>query len=134
MASLPRYFHGDNGLFMKIKNIDGLSADDLQQQVDRGGRFVYFPYTISLIVVTFKRTSGVYLLKAGENAGLRGLPFTLISVLFGWWGIPFGPRYTLESIRSNFSGGKDVTDDVMATVAGYALFEEAQQKKRAGQR
>jgi hypothetical protein len=125
---------GNNGLFMKIKNINGLSADDLQQHVDRGGRFVYFPFTLSFIVVTFKRTSGVYLLRAGEHAGLKGLPFTLISLVMGWWGIPFGPRYTLESIRTNLAGGKDVTDEVMATVAGYVLFEEAQQKKKAGLR
>lgn len=116
---------------MKIKNINGLSADDLQHQVDQGGRFVYFPYTISLGVVTFKRTSGVYLLPANVHAGIKGLRFTMISVLLGWWGVPFGPKYTFESIRTNLKGGKDVTDEVMATVAGYALFEETQRNRKS---
>jgi len=108
---------------MKIKNIDGLSAADLQDEVNKGGRFVYFPFTISLIVVNLMRKEKGLILKA--------IPFTLISLLLGWWGIPFGPKYTLESIRTNMTGGKNVTDEVMATVAGYVLFHEAEQKKKA---
>ena len=114
---------------MKIKNIEGFTAVELQGEVNSGGRFVYFPYTVSLLVVTFRRTSGVYLIRAGENATMRSMPFTLLTLFLGWWGIPFGPKYSYESIRSNLRGGKDVTDDVMATVAGYMLFEETQQKK-----
>ena len=44
------------------------------------------------------------------------------------WGFPFGPKYTLESIRTNMKGGKDVTDEVMATVAGHILFKEAEKE------
>ena len=44
---------------MKIKNIDGLSATELQQQVKDGGGFVYFAYTLSLVVVTSRDVSGV---------------------------------------------------------------------------
>jgi len=116
---------------MRIKNIDGLSAHNLQDEVAKGGRFIYYAITISFIIVTFKRTSGVYLVRVGENAVLKGMPFTIISALFGWWGIPFGPRYTLETIRTNLRGGKDVTEEVMATVAGHILFREAQKEKRS---
>ena len=59
---------------MKIKNINGLSVDALEKEVGKGGRFVYFPFTISLLVITFKRTSGVYLLRAGESAVTKGTP------------------------------------------------------------
>lgn len=114
---------------MKIKNIDGLSAEDLLQEEKRGAKFVYFTFTVSFIVVTFKRTSGVYLLQAGKSAAVKGLPYTLLSVLLGWWGIPFGPKYTVESIRSNCNGGKDVTDEVMATVAGHILYKESQMNR-----
>jgi hypothetical protein len=114
---------------MKIKNIDGLTAADLQQEADRGGRFVYYAYTVSLIIVTFKRTSGVYLVRHGESLAKKGLPFTILSFLFGWWGIPYGPKYTVTSITTNFRGGKDVTEDVMATVAGHLLFQETRREK-----
>lgn len=116
---------------MKIKNIRGLSAADLQDEVNKGGRFAYFPYTISIIFITLKRTSGVYLIRKEEGIGSnKSLPFTLVSLALGWWGIPFGPKYTIESIRANLKGGKDVTDDVMATVAGFVLFQEAEQNRK----
>ena len=114
---------------MKIKNIGGLSAEDLQREVREGGKFIYYPFTVSFIVFTFKRTSGVYLVRGRESTITRGLRFTLISLFFGWWGIPFGPKYTMESLRINRKGGKDVTDDVMATVAGYVLFKEYRKQK-----
>ena len=43
---------------MRIKNIDGLSAQDLELEASKGGKFVYFTYTISLLIVTFRRISG----------------------------------------------------------------------------
>lgn len=59
--------------------------------------------------------------RKGERIVSKGLPFTMISALFGWWGLPFGPKYTLESIRTNLKGGKDVTDEVMATAVSYII-------------
>ncbi len=116
---------------MRIKNITGLSAVDLQQEAADGGRFVYYPYTVSFIFATFRRTSGVYLVRKNENTGLRKSYFAIISLLFGWWAIPFGPKYSIQAIRSSLSGGKDVTDEVMSTVAGFVLFREAEQKRKA---
>jgi hypothetical protein len=115
---------------MKIKNISGLSADDLQRAVHGGARFKYYSWTVSAIIVTFKRTSGVYLVKKNENTVLKGFGFTIVSFLFGWWGIPFGPKHTLRSIRTNLKGGKDVTDEVMSVVEGHALFEEGNRKRK----
>lgn len=66
-------------VIMKIKNIDGLSARELQQEGDNGARFIYFAYTLSFAVVTFKRTSDVYMIRKGERRGYRSWPFTLIS-------------------------------------------------------
>lgn len=109
---------------MRIKNIAGLSAKDLQQEADKGGKFVYFAYAVSFLVVTFKRTSNVYLIRKGESARTKGFKYSILSFVFGWWGIPFGPKFTLQSIKTNLNGGKDVTDEVMATIAGHLLFKE----------
>jgi hypothetical protein len=114
---------------MRIKNIDGLSARDLQREASAGARFVYFPFTVSLVIVTFKRTSGVYLIRPADHKLTKAFPFILLSFLFGWWGIPFGPKLTLQSIRSSLGGGKDVTEEVMSTVAGHILFRESQAAK-----
>ncbi len=114
---------------MRIKNINQFTAADLQKEGKKGGRFVHYTYTISLLVVTFKRTSGVYLIRGNENPAAKGIRYTLLSLFLGWWSIPFGPQYCFQSIRTNLRGGKDVTDEVMATVDGYLLFQEVQKEK-----
>lgn len=116
---------------MEIKNIGGFSAAYLQDEVSKGARFVQFSYTLSFIFVTFRRTSGLYLIRSHENASATGLPYTLLSLFLGWWGIPWGPKHTIDAIMTNARGGKNVTDEVMAVVAGYVLYEETEGKRRS---
>ncbi len=115
---------------MKIKNIDGLSSEDLKIEVTRGGRLIYFPYIISLGIVTFKKKSGLYLVRNKENPVKRALPYLLISALLGWWGIPSGPKLTMQSIAVNRKGGKDITEEVMSILEGRALFKQVQDEKK----
>ncbi len=115
---------------MRIKNIDGLSSEEILKEKERGGKFIYYPFTVSLLI-TFKKKSGVYLVRIGENVVRKGLPYTIISALFGWWGIPSGPKHTIQSILTNLKGGKDVTEEVIATVNGHILFQEAEQRKKS---
>lgn len=115
---------------MKIKNTGGLSVDDVEQLVNNGGRFVYYPYTLSLGLFSFRLKSALYLIRPGQKkTGLRSF-FILLSALFGWWGIPYGPKYTAKAIRTNFRGGKNMTHEVMAVITGYALYEESQNKRK----
>jgi len=51
---------------MKINGIDGLTITDLQDEVNRGGKFVVYRFCVSAIVVTFKRSSGIYFIKRDE--------------------------------------------------------------------
>lgn len=98
---------------MKIKGIEGMSIQDLQTEVYNGGRFVIYSYCISVIVMTFKRGTDIYFVRANESAVVNGLPWTLLSFLLGWWGLPWGIIYTIGTLATNLGGGKDVTDDVM---------------------
>jgi hypothetical protein len=99
---------------MKIVGIDGMSHEQVQQQVRDGGRFVIYQYCFSILIMTFKRGSSIYFLKPGEGAVGKGLGFSALTFLVGWWGIPWGPIYTIQSLWKNFSGGIDVTAEVMA--------------------
>lgn len=114
---------------MKIKNIGGLSTEDLQKEVTEGARLIYFPYTVSLGLITLKRKSGLYIVRKKESPMRKGLPFLLISLFFGWWGIPFGPQLTLKSISVNRKGGKDITEEVMSILAGRELFKQVEREK-----
>ena len=102
---------------MKIKGIEGLTADQIKWELDRGGRFVFFEYCISVIVMTFRQPSDVYLIKQGESPVNKIIGFSLISLFLGWWGIPWGPIYTVGTLVTNLKGGKDVTNEVLAAAS-----------------
>ncbi|MBI5954645.1 MAG: hypothetical protein HY865_23560 [Chloroflexi bacterium] len=101
---------------MKINGLEGMTVGDVRSEVARGGKFVIFQYCISILIMTFRRSSSIYFIKAGEGAFGAGIGYTLTSLLLGWWGIPWGPIYTIGSVVTNLGGGKDVTQEVMASL------------------
>ena len=96
----------------QIHGLDGLSDAELTDALPSGGRFVVYKYCMSFIVITLTQGSGIYFIRPGESAVLRGLPYTLLSLVLGWWGFPFGPIFTLVCFFTNFAGGSDVTNEV----------------------
>lgn len=101
----------------KIKNIDGLSSEDINRELDRGAKFVVFQYCISILVLSFKRGSDVYFIRGGESTTKHSIGFTLITFFMGWWGIPWGPIYSVGALYSNLTGGKDITQDVLNSMS-----------------
>ncbi len=101
---------------MKIVGIENMGSLELKFELQKGGKFVTFPYVISLLIITFRRTSDIYFIKADESAVVKGLPFTLLSFLVGWWGLPWGIIYTIGAIWTNLNGGKNVTREILATM------------------
>jgi len=99
---------------MKIEGIEGISPEQIRFEVQRGAKFVFFYYSVSVLIMSFRRASPVYFVPAGESALGKGLPWTLLTLLAGWWGIPWGPIYTVQSLVVNFKGGKDVTTELSA--------------------
>ena len=94
----------------KIIGLDEIkSGMHLQQELASGGKFVVYQYCISILIMTFRRSSDIYFVPASENRVGKGLGFSLLSFFIGWWGIPWGPIYTIQSLWTNFNGGKDVT-------------------------
>lgn len=102
---------------MSIRGLEGLSPQDLQDEVRRGGRFVVFSYTVSFLVVTLKRGSEVHFIRAGEGTFVKSLPYTLLSLVVGWWGFPWGFIYTPWSVIQNLQGGTNVTTAVLQSLA-----------------
>jgi len=106
-----------------IKNIQGLTVNQLNKELSNGGKFVVFSYTISIIVMTFKRSSDIYFIPAGESTIKHSIGFTLLTMVLGWWGFPWGPIHSIGSLFTNLTGGKDVTKEVTAAI--YANQTEA---------
>ncbi len=100
----------------KIIGIENMSIDELNHELQRGGQFVIFEYCISIIFVSFKRSTNIYFIKAGESTLGKSFGFTLASLIAGWWGIPWGPIYTISSLITNMSGGRKITNEVVASL------------------
>ncbi|MBY0460824.1 MAG: hypothetical protein K2V38_26190 [Gemmataceae bacterium] len=105
---------------MKIIGLGDMTIGELVREVEAGGKFVVFQYAVSLLVVSFKNPTDVHFVRAGEGTFGKAIGPTLISLLVGWWGIPFGIIFTIESLFVNLSGGRNVTDDVMRAILADA--------------
>ena len=99
---------------MRIRGIDDWTLEEIDAELAAGGRFVFYEYCISLIVATLRQQTDVVLVRADELGLVRGLPFALISLVLGWWAIPWGIIYTPLTLITNLSGGRDVTPEVRA--------------------
>lgn len=66
-------------------------------------RYLIFRSVVSLIIVTITPTEGIFCSNCAAKVSLRN---TLISSIFGWWGIPWGPLQTIKEVFHNASGGR----------------------------
>ena len=91
-----------------------LVSDDQSAEPFGRGRWVIYEYCISLIAVTLRRPTRPIYLKPGQWAWVRGLPYVGVSLLLGWWGLPWGVIYTPLTIFTNLTGGCDITAQMRA--------------------
>ncbi|HEX6986100.1 MAG TPA: hypothetical protein VF170_12035 [Planctomycetaceae bacterium] len=108
----------------KIVGLEGLTHEDLAQELDRGARFVVYQYCVSVLVLTFTRGTNIYFVRSDESRMAKGLPWTALSLAFGWWGFPFGLIFTPVTVIRNLLGGKDVTDEVLAALYPNGATDE----------
>ncbi len=96
-----------------VRNIEGLSVDDINRELSNGAKFIVFQYCFSILIMTFKRGSDIYFIKAGESTVRHSIGFTFITLFFGWWGIPWGPVHSIGALYTNLTGGKNITQDII---------------------
>ena len=82
---------------MAIKGIENLSNAQIDEELRKGAKFVVFQYCISVLVMSFKRSSDVHFVRAGESTLGKAAPWCLASLLVGWWGIPWGIFFTIQT-------------------------------------
>jgi hypothetical protein len=113
----------------QINSAAGMTVDQVQQAVAEAGQFIIFQFCISVLVLSFKRSSGIKFVPAGRSRLVSGAPYSLISLFAGWWGIPWGPIWTVSTMITNMKGGKDVTDNVL-TALGLPLGHFAPSRRQ----
>ena len=68
-------------------------------------KYVIFYEVISLIITTIRSPiQGIYCRKCADQRVLRA---TFLTCLLGWWGIPWGPFYTVHALVHNLSVVED---------------------------
>ena len=96
--------------------LQNLSIEEIKEELSKGGKFVTYSWTLSVILMTYKRPANkIYFLKHNDSAIKFGWPYLLLSLILGWWGIPWGPIYTVQAIYQSFTG-IDVTDEMIKSI------------------
>jgi hypothetical protein len=101
-------------MVQSIRGLNGLTLEEIDRGVADGRRFVFYECCISLVVFSIRRPSDIYFLGAHELGLMRAVPWIVITLLLGWWGLPWGIIYTPLALVTNLGGGRDVTDEVLA--------------------
>lgn len=63
-----------------------------------------FYVVLSFLVVSFKIPSRLYVV-GHEGTRVVAVVSTVMSLLVGWWGVPWGPIYTVQVVSANLRGG-----------------------------
>jgi hypothetical protein len=97
---------------MHLLGAEHLSAREQLRLIGAGARCVRFELCISCLCFTWRRQTAIHWLAPGDGGLLRGLPYSLVTLLFGWWGLPWGLVQTPLALYTNCAGGYDVTPEV----------------------
>lgn len=65
----------------------------------------HFRLAMSFLIISVKLHSRYYFVDDAANGPRRAL-FSLGSLLFGWWGLPWGPVFTIDALVTDLRGGK----------------------------
>ncbi len=97
-----------------IRGSRPLFGEELRTRIAAGARCVRFEYCLSAFVVTLRCQSPVYLTNSWQERYLRGLWYSLLALLLGLWGVPWGLVWTPWAVWVNATGGVDCTEAVLA--------------------
>ncbi len=133
VAKPPAMASGDEGPPVIAEGAVGHAGEysDVEQAILHGGRFVLYQYCVSVLVMTFKRASSPVFLRGDQDGLGPALQYSLISLVAGWWGIPWGPIWTIASLVNNTRGGTDVTQAVLTDRFGPARAAQLMARRQA---
>lgn len=100
-----------------IKKTTNLSIEEIITDINKGGKFISYGYCISIVALIFRLTSSPHFIKSTEKPSKYRLKYNILSLLLGWWGLPWGPIYTIDMLRLNLKkGGIDITEEILEKI------------------
>jgi hypothetical protein len=101
-----------------LAGTEGMTLGDIELDVLKGGRFLRYYWNISVILLSFRKSTALTYVRSDRSAGLGALGWGTFSLFFGWWGFPWGIVYTPLSLWHNTRGGTDHTHEVLTAYLG----------------
>lgn len=100
-------------IVLKLETPLDLTFEQVMECRKTGGKFVVYEYLFPRpIFPPVKRISRIYYIDSKEKANKYSFKYNLMTLIWGWWGLPFGPSYTYSVVKHNKTG-TDFTDDVL---------------------
>lgn len=118
-------YHGNRSgefeawLIRNVADIERRGAHFESRLITPATVLVRYQVALSFLIVTFKIPTRPYVEGEAPTFTIAAIATTL-SLLFGWWGIPWGPIHTLQTIGSNFRGGlRETVAERLARVSEF---------------
>jgi hypothetical protein len=108
---------------LNVEGIDNMSSDQIVNEINKGAKFKRYKYCQSFIVVTYNKVSPTIFIKSTESSIEKAIPYILQSLFLGWWGIPWGPIYTIGAVFQNIFGGEDLTKDIIKIMKEFGVYD-----------
>ena len=109
MINIPVPEHDDA---LKLHDFSRMSEQEFHRSIAMGYRYVIYQYTVSVFIYTATRPTKVFRTQSRKAAWVKGLPYSVVCLLFGWWHVP-GILSNVGSLYHNFKGGVDVSAEVL---------------------
>lgn len=104
---------------LQLEIPDELSFDQLLANREKDGKFIVYEYLIPRpFFPPIKRFSKIYYLSKGEDNNKYAFKYNLLTLIWGWWGLPFGPSYTYSTLMHNKTG-TDLSEDVFENLTQH---------------
>lgn len=84
-------------------------------EITSTSKLVSYTFVVSMGVITHRSESRYYFEDVEKSkADMVKLFSTLGSLLFGWWGIPWGPIWTIKAVIDNMANSDEITWGTLA--------------------
>jgi hypothetical protein len=93
-----------------------LFPEEIRSRVAAGARLVRFEICLSFLFVTIRRQSPLYITESWQDRYLRGFCYSVLALVLGLWGVPWGLIWTPRAIWINLTGGVDETEQALAAI------------------
>ncbi|HET6574887.1 MAG TPA: hypothetical protein VFG68_14875 [Fimbriiglobus sp.] len=113
--------HSPTAASIPIRGLGHVPAGDLCRLLSGSQRCVRFECCVSVVVVTFHYRTAIYLTDSRRSRFLYGLAYSLMTLAFGPWGVPWGPILTVRAVWANLRGGEDMTAQILSRLGSCEL-------------